>query len=204
MADRRTPNDVGDSDDAGEPKPSAGRRLQDEVGPRTPTPQSKGFDDSWKAGTRKVTVSGFEPDEFEAFPRFLRSRDPSTVPEARRPRRSRFLVALLRLAPAAFVSATVALIAIWIYSENRASNRSQVADLRPSTTPMVRSTDQHAVDIAGAATESPAAAVAPAAPLPRANAGGTVRGVTDREIRFGTAAPFSGSAKELGHEMKIG
>src|SRR5215467_15727457 len=102
MADRRTPND------AGEPKPSAGRRLQDEVGPRTPTPQSKGFDDSWKAGTRKVTVSGFEPDEFEAFPRFLRPQDPVTAPEARRPRRSRFLVALLRLAPAAFVSATVA------------------------------------------------------------------------------------------------
>jgi ABC-type branched-subunit amino acid transport system substrate-binding protein len=45
--------------------------------------------------------------------------------------------------------------------------------------------------------------VAPTAPLPaaRANAG---RGITDREIRFGMAAPFSGPAKELGHEMKIG
>jgi branched-chain amino acid transport system substrate-binding protein len=206
MADRRTPNDVGDSDDAGEPKPSTGRRPQDVVGPRTPAPQSKGLDDSWKAGTRKVTVSGFEPDEFEAFPRFLRSQDPMMVPEARRPRRSRFLVALLRLAPAAFVSATVALIAVWIYSENRASSRSQVADSRPSTTPMVRSTDQRASDAAGAATGSPAAAVAPAAPLPaaRANASGTVRGVTDREIRLGMAAPFSGAAKELGHEMKIG
>ena len=176
------------------------------MGPSNPAPQPKGFDDSWKAGTRRVTVSSFEPDDFEAFPRFLRSQDPSTVPQARRPRRSRFLVALLRLAPAAFVSATVALTAVWIYSENRASNRSQAADSRPSTTPMVRSTDQRASDAAGAATESPATAVAATAPLPatRANASGTVRGVTDREIRFGMAAPFSGSAKELGHEMKIG
>ena len=30
------------------------------------------------------------------------------------------------------------------------------------------------------------------------------RGVTDREIRFGIAAPFSGSAKELGRQMKLG
>ncbi|HEY0849734.1 MAG TPA: ABC transporter substrate-binding protein [Bradyrhizobium sp.] len=31
-----------------------------------------------------------------------------------------------------------------------------------------------------------------------------VRGVTDREIRFGIAAPFSGSARELGRQMKLG
>jgi branched-chain amino acid transport system substrate-binding protein len=31
-----------------------------------------------------------------------------------------------------------------------------------------------------------------------------VRGVTDKEIRFGIAAPFSGSAKELGRQMKLG
>ena len=206
MVDRRTPNDVGDSDDTGEPRPSAGRRVQDVARPRTPAPQSKGFDDSWKAENRHVTVSGFEPDEFEALPPFLRSRDPITVPEAGRPRRSSFLVALLRLAPVVVVSATVALIAVWIYSENRASDRNQVADSRPSTTPMVKSTDQRASDAMGAATEAPVAAVAPAAPLPaaRANASSAVRGITDREIRFGMAAPFSGSAKELGHEMKIG
>jgi len=206
MVDRRTPNDVGDSDDTGEPRPSAGRRVQDVARARTPAPQSKGFDDSWKAENRHVTVSGFEPDEFEALPPFLRSRDPITVPEAGRPRRSSFLVALLRLAPVVVVSATVALIAVWIYSENRASDRNQVADSRPSTTPMVKSTDQRASDAMGAATEAPVAAVAPAAPLPaaRANASSAVRGITDREIRFGMAAPFSGSAKELGHEMKIG
>ena len=35
-------------------------------------------------------------------------------------------------------------------------------------------------------------------------AGPPQRGITDREIRFGIAAPFSGSAKELGRQMKLG
>jgi ABC-type branched-subunit amino acid transport system substrate-binding protein len=39
-----------------------------------------------------------------------------------------------------------------------------------------------------------------AAPLSR----GTVQGVTDTEIRFGLAAPFSGPAKEMGHQLKLG
>ncbi|MGA7996123.1 MAG: ABC transporter substrate-binding protein, partial [Bradyrhizobium sp.] len=34
--------------------------------------------------------------------------------------------------------------------------------------------------------------------------GPAVRGITDREIRFGIAAPFSGPAKELGRQMKLG
>jgi ABC-type branched-subunit amino acid transport system substrate-binding protein len=68
-----------------------------------------------------------------------------------------------------------------------------------------------------------AAATAPAAPRPAqaaaptnggstqlANVGRpgetapTVRGVTDSEIRFGISAPFSGPAKELGQNMKLG
>ena len=31
-----------------------------------------------------------------------------------------------------------------------------------------------------------------------------VRGVTDTEIRFGISAPFSGAAKELGQNMRLG
>jgi ABC-type branched-subunit amino acid transport system substrate-binding protein len=45
------------------------------------------------------------------------------------------------------------------------------------------------------------AATAPTAPIP---VGPAVRGVTDREIRFGIVAPFSGSSKELGRQMKLG
>jgi branched-chain amino acid transport system substrate-binding protein len=49
---------------------------------------------------------------------------------------------------------------------------------------------------------SAAAATAPTAPVPVSST--PVRGLTDREIRFGMAAPFSGSAKELGRQMKLG
>jgi branched-chain amino acid transport system substrate-binding protein len=42
--------------------------------------------------------------------------------------------------------------------------------------------------------------VTPAAPLTAAN----VRGVTSNEIRFGIVGPFSGSARELGRQMKLG
>jgi branched-chain amino acid transport system substrate-binding protein len=67
--------------------------------------------------------------------------------------------------------------------------------------------------IAGSAPNSLAAVVAPspaaAAAAPTTSvtpiAGGSpVRGVTDQEIRFGMAAPFSGPAKELGRQMKLG
>src|SRR5712671_6838243 len=57
--------------------------------------------------------------------------------------------------------------------------------------------------VAAIAPSSAAAATAPTAPV--ASGGGpAVRGVTDQEIRFGIAAPFSGSAKELGRQMKLG
>jgi branched-chain amino acid transport system substrate-binding protein len=52
-----------------------------------------------------------------------------------------------------------------------------------------------------AATAAPSAPAAAPAPVPR---GPVVRGVTDSEIRFGIAAPFSGPAKELGRQMKLG
>jgi ABC-type branched-subunit amino acid transport system substrate-binding protein len=44
-------------------------------------------------------------------------------------------------------------------------------------------------------------AVAPAVPLGTLPA---VHGVTDKEIRFGIAAPFSGASRELGRQMKLG
>jgi len=60
----------------------------------------------------------------------------------------------------------------------------------------------------------PAAPTSPqpasSAPARLASVGGasepapTVRGVTDTEIRFGISAPFSGPAKELGQNMKLG
>ena len=48
------------------------------------------------------------------------------------------------------------------------------------------------------------AATAPTAPVPPVLAGPFPRGISEREIRFGIAAPFSGSARELGRQMKLG
>src|SRR5262249_46171678 len=41
-------------------------------------------------------------------------------------------------------------------------------------------------------------------PLLQGNLNVPSRGVSDNEIRFGLSAPFSGPAKELGHQMKLG
>ena len=49
---------------------------------------------------------------------------------------------------------------------------------------------------------APAAAATP--PAGAVTTASQVRGVTDREIRFGIAAPFSGPAKELGRQMTLG
>jgi len=51
---------------------------------------------------------------------------------------------------------------------------------------------------------SPAPATVAAAVAPLHSPDPPVRGITDTEIRFGIAAPFSGSAKELGRQMKLG
>jgi branched-chain amino acid transport system substrate-binding protein len=59
-----------------------------------------------------------------------------------------------------------------------------------------------AVQTPAAATKvalAPAVVAAPAEPVSV-----PVRGVTDKEIRFGMSAPFSGSARELGRQMKLG
>jgi ABC-type branched-subunit amino acid transport system substrate-binding protein len=64
--------------------------------------------------------------------------------------------------------------------------------------------------VAAAATSLPPAIVTSASPpvvsatAVQRPAGPTVRGVTDTEIVFGMAAPFSGAAKELGRQMKLG
>jgi ABC-type branched-subunit amino acid transport system substrate-binding protein len=52
-----------------------------------------------------------------------------------------------------------------------------------------------------AAAATAVAATAPTAPVP---VGPAVRGVTDREIRFGMSANLSGAAKENGRQMRLG
>lgn len=71
-----------------------------------------------------------------------------------------------------------------------ASAERQLADLEKSIT--------------GPASPGAAAPITAAPATSPGAASTTVRGVSDREIRFGISAPFSGSAKELGRQMKLG
>ena len=89
-----------------------------------------------------------------------------------------------------------------------------------SAAPLVSSRPAAPGAVVAAATDAvplapqPQAAVAPPTPQPVVTAAlpgaqpdlksAAVRGVTDTEIRFGIAAPFSGPAKELGQNMKLG
>jgi branched-chain amino acid transport system substrate-binding protein len=70
----------------------------------------------------------------------------------------------------------------------------QLADLERSIAPP-------GPTLSGVIGPAPAVAATSIAPVP---IGPPVRGVTDAEIRFGIAAPFSGPAKELGRQMKLG
>ena len=66
---------------------------------------------------------------------------------------------------------------------------------------------EDALPIATAAADAASAAQVSAtspAPAPVGAVDSAVRGVSDKEIRFGMVAPFSGAARELGREMKIG
>ncbi|MET0968600.1 MAG: ABC transporter substrate-binding protein [Tardiphaga sp.] len=54
-----------------------------------------------------------------------------------------------------------------------------------------------------AVAPTPAALPPQTATAPAASSS-AVRGVTDREVRFGIVAPFSGASKELGRQMKLG
>lgn len=81
----------------------------------------------------------------------------------------------------------------------------QLADLERSIAePGVTAPVAPAAPPVASAAPPPVASAAPMAATAPAAIGSTVRGVSDREIRFGISAPFSGSAKELGRQMKLG
>jgi branched-chain amino acid transport system substrate-binding protein len=85
----------------------------------------------------------------------------------------------------------------------RAADR-QLADLEQSIAGPGPSLSGVIAPAAAAAASPTSAAPAPTAPLPPAPAGPLPHGVTANEIRFGIAGPFSGAAKELGRQMKLG
>jgi branched-chain amino acid transport system substrate-binding protein len=80
----------------------------------------------------------------------------------------------------------------------------QLADLEQSISGSSSTASGTASALSGiVAPSSAAAATAPTAQL-QPPVTSTARGVTDREIRFGIVAPFSGASRELGRQMKLG
>jgi branched-chain amino acid transport system substrate-binding protein len=71
----------------------------------------------------------------------------------------------------------------------------QLADLERSIAAPSQST------VIGPSSAAAATSIAPVIPV---TPGPPQRGITDREIKFGIAAPFSGASKELGRQMKLG
>jgi branched-chain amino acid transport system substrate-binding protein len=84
----------------------------------------------------------------------------------------------------------------------------QLADLEQSLgIPAVPAAAVPAATPVAATATAAAVVTAPVAVAPVSTAtlpSGAIRGVTDREVRFGMAAPFSGASKELGRQMKLG
>ena len=77
----------------------------------------------------------------------------------------------------------------------------QLADLERAIARPAPSSPAVVAPSFSAAAATAVAATAPTAPVP---VGPAVRGVTDREIRFGMSANLSGAAKENGRQMKLG
>jgi len=164
-------------------------------------------------------------DLFESDPeiRWLRVRPAAVQPLVERPpfppepRRS-FMAQFALLAGVSTLSA-VAVVAFYKFANHAAAPQLASSSTRSLRTVMVTPPAAPATFDEGSASAAPptatavvpaptaaptsVAAAVPVIPAPASRAA-VVRGVTDNEIRFGIAAPFSGPAKELGRQMKLG
>src|SRR5215468_2320688 len=150
----------------------------------------------------------------EAGLRLPRSLDPEFVREPRRaPRATGRLAALVGLIIAASVGAAIALFAtgklpselnkmLGLSADNTTIASKPAVDTKITREQPGLATAQPAI----ASTERPnsedLARVAPVRGATERTP--TIRGVTDNEIRLGISAAFTGSAKELGIQMKLG
>jgi ABC-type branched-subunit amino acid transport system substrate-binding protein len=181
---------------------------------RSHPPFDKTF--SREAGLTRRTWSPRAESEFpegDEEPRMPRSPDPQFLrdpPSA--PRALGTLAAVLGLIIAASVGAAIALFATGKPSElnkmlGLSADNMTIASKPARDTKITREQpDLATAQPAIASTERPsgedlanvASARSATEPAP------TTRGVTDTEIRLGISAPFTGSAKELGNQMKLG
>jgi branched-chain amino acid transport system substrate-binding protein len=172
---------------------------------------------------RLVNTASTVPSLREEYPdRRIRSLRPEPVPEP--PRREDGLLARIgQMALVAVVAAVVALLAVFgksllegVSLPNSDSQTKQVsapsdrltANDAPANRALVPAAGIAGTPIAAppATAQGQQAALSPISkPLGQeSSVNSAVRGVTDSEIRFGISAPFTGPAKELGQNMKVG
>ena len=182
---------------------------------------------------RVVNTASTVPSLREEYPdRRIRSLRPEPVPEPLPRREDGLLARIGQMALVAVVAAVVALLAVFgrsllegVSPLNSGSQTKQVSEpsdrltaneapanraLAPATMAAAPTAAPSATAQAQQAAPSSAqgqqAALSPISKPPgqESSVGSAVRGVTDSEIRFGISAPFTGPAKELGQNMKIG
>ena len=116
----------------------------------------------------------------------------------------KFVAVIRETAPNETIRADLTLVLDRSVAEGRAAVAAGRADCKTTDKQLAdleRSIAAPAPSFAGIIGPSAAVAATTTAPV---STQPPQRGVTDREIRFGIAAPFSGSAKELGRQMKLG
>jgi ABC-type branched-subunit amino acid transport system substrate-binding protein len=169
-----------------------------------------------------VSSASTVPSLREEYPLRIRSLRPEPVPEP--PAREHGLLASIgQMALVAVVAAVVALLVVVgkpllegvsppLNLDSQTRQISGPPDpLTTSSVPANRALVPAAGIVATPGAAPPAmaqgqqAALSPISkPLGQEVTGSAVRGVTDSEIRFGISAPFTGPAKELGQNMKLG
>jgi len=149
---------------------------------------------------------------------------PDALSEPPEPREDSFVAVLSRVALVAGFAAVVALVVVFgkpildplletvrpLLSSD--SQQNQISKSAERVTPAETATNRalSVITLPAATSTGPQVRQAPpnqqqSSLTPSANPLGTaVRGVTDSEIRFGISAPFTGPAKELGQNMKLG
>jgi branched-chain amino acid transport system substrate-binding protein len=173
--------------------------------------------------TSASTVPSFNEEQED---RRIRSLRPEPVPEPPVPRKDGLLALMDRFVKVAAFAALVALLAVFgkpllqslavlapdlpPTQVSKASERLTANDAPANRAPVPAAGTTAASVSAPSATaqtqhssaQGQQAALSPISkPLGQ---GSAVRGVTDNEIRFGISAPFTGPAKELGQNMKLG
>ena len=165
----------------------------------------------------------FEPEEdgVTDFPRISRSLDPTFMREPPRRAPTRGLFAFL--GASAVAAAVLAVVILFIGGKvSFESSKAGSSAVDPNSAPKIVAKDLEpdqrqpaAVQVASAAPVQVANAATDPRPgeqeLPASTpvrkaieAAPLIRGVSENEIKFGISAPFTGPARELGQQMKLG